>query len=206
MRALLALALLLTACAQRSPSPATPSGNVSMGGEPIQLATLTPAEVAAKVQVTDRAKDVVVRAPTLSVTNTTDLRGSVPGVGVNIGRVTLGRFGFLFGVKSKHDATVRSFAVFQSDFVEGKNRFAKARLGDGTNIPFKVAASNRGQCKEDCYLVFESIVLDLPDAALRHVTDDGLKLVLTLDNGYEIPVQVPAAYVRGYLQALDAAT
>jgi len=109
----LLLALALAACAHRAPAPsAAGRGTVAMGGEQVRLAALRPAEVAERVQVSDRGQEVIVRAFTL---------------------------------------------------------------------------------------------IDLPDAVLRHVGDDGLKLVVTLDNGVDIPVQAPAAYVRGYLQALDAA-
>ena len=53
-------------------------------------------------------------------------------------------------------------------------------------------------------MVFESIVVDLPEQALRSVPDTGLQLRIRLDNGHEVLATAPAAYVRGYLLAVDA--
>ena len=192
---LASLALAL-GCAEQRPA-------VRMNG--VEAQGLTAAQVAQAVTVTHRDGNVVYRAPRLSATREVDLRRG-PVVGANLGQIELGQSGFLFGVRTAGSNTVKHFAAFQSDFIEGKNRFASVTLADGSRPSFRTVSSDRRQCEPpDCYMTFETLLVDLPDAVLRSAPDAGVPVTITLDNGNRIDVTIPAAYVRGYLQAIDAA-
>jgi hypothetical protein len=188
--------LLLGCAAERGPQ-------VRMDGTEVRA--LTAAQVAQAVSVTHREGNVIYRAPRLSATREVDLRSGGPVIGANLGAVSLGQSGFLFGVRAHGSKAVRHFAGYQSDFVEGENRFASVTLADGSHPSFRTVPSDRRRCEPDCYLTFEALVIELPDAVLRSAPDAGVPMAITLDNGKRIDVTIPAAYVRGYLQAVDAA-
>ena len=190
------VALLLGCAAEQGP-------RIRLDG--MEVRTLDAAQVAQAVSVTRREDRVIYRAPRLSATREVDLARGGPVVGANLGEVSLGQSGFLFGVRARGAGTVQHFAVYQSDFVEGENRFASVTLADGSRPSFRTVASDRRGCEPHCYLTFEALVIELPDAVLRSVSDAGLPLTITLDKGTRIDVTIPAAYVRGYLQAVDAA-
>jgi hypothetical protein len=191
---LASLALVLGCAEQRPP--------VRMNG--VEVHGLTAAQVAQAVTVTHRDGNVVYRAPRLSATREVDLRRG-PVVGANLGQIELGQSGFLYGVRAGGSSTVKHFAAFQSDFIEGKNRFASVTLADGSRPSFRTVSSDRRQCDPDCYVTFETLVVDLPESVLRSAPDAGVPVTITLDNGNRIDVTIPAAYARGYLQAIDAA-
>jgi len=165
-------------------------------------APLSADEVARSVQVLTKDDATVFRAPTLRASNSLDLTRGGPLLGGNLGTVEMAQSGFLYGVEKQ--GVVKHYGSFQSDFVRGTNRFKSVALANGHPLSFRVMATNRSHCGEDCYIVFESISVEIPDETLRAATDSGLQLSITLDNGYVMPVNVPAAYLRGYLQAVDS--
>jgi len=175
-----------------------------MGEQTIDPARLTPAEVARQVTVTTRGDATIYRAPTLAAFRELDLARGGPALGSNLGQVNVGRQGFLFGVR-RGSAAVESYAAFQSNLVEGTGRYVAVTLADGTPLPIRTTKSNETRCEPDCLLVFETVVAQVPDAALRSVPADGLVIDYRLDNGTVTRAIAPAAYVRGYLQAIDAA-
>jgi hypothetical protein len=193
---LTSVALLVGCTAERGPQ-------ARMDG--VEVRELTAAQVAQAVSVSHREGSVIYRAPRLSATREVDLRRGGPAIGGNLGQVSLGQSGFLFGVRARGSSALQHFAAYQSDFVEGENRFASVTLADGSHPSFRTVPSDRRRCEPDCYLTFEALVIELPDAVLRSAPDAGVPMAITLDNGKRIDVNIPAAYVRGYLQAVDAA-
>jgi hypothetical protein len=181
----------------------TPSRQVRLGDQTIDPGRLTSAEVTPAVKVATRGDDTIYRAPTLSSYKEVDLTHGGPALG-NMGIVKLGRQGFLFGVR-RGKQPVKSYAAFQSDLVEGKGRYIAVTLADGTALPIRTTKSNMARCEPDCLLVFETVVVELPDAVLRAVPADGLVIDYRLDDGTVTRATAPAAYVKGYLQAIDAA-
>ena len=192
------VAIGLVGCASNPPR------RVQLGGETIDPAHLTPAEVAREVTVTSRGDATIYHAPTLASFREADMSAGGPAVGRNMGTVKVGRQGFLFGVR-KGSQPVVSYVAFQSNLVEGTGRYAAVTLSDGTPLPVRTTRSGQAKCEPDCLLVFETVVAEIPDAVLRAVPDAGLPIVYRLDNGATAHVTVPAAYVRGYLQAVDSA-
>jgi len=126
-----------------------------------------------------------------------------PAVGRNVGTTNVGRQGFLFGVR-KRGQPVANYAAFQSNLIEGTGRYAAVTLTDGTPLPIRTTRSNPARCEPDCLLVFETVVVEIPDAVLRAVPAEGLVIDYRLDNGTVTRATAPAAYVRGYLQAIDS--
>jgi len=202
-RSFLLLPLLATApwfgmgCAPRAHT--TPPA-----GKTTDAAELTASEVAQAVEVTSRDGSVIYRAPRLSSARPVDVRRGGPVVGQNLGVVALGQSGFLFGIRSSSTGQVSHHAAFQSDFVNGTNRFRAVTLPDGTTPKFRVVPSDQKHCQPTCSLVFETLVVDLPEASLRSAITSGLTLSITLDNGTLIKATAPASYVEGYLSAVDA--
>jgi hypothetical protein len=192
------LALVLGGCS------ASPPRKVQLGGETVDPARLAPTDVARQVTVTARGDDTIYHAPTLASFRDADLSAGGPALGRNMGTVKVGRQGFLFGVR-KGSQPVVSYVAFQSNLVEGTGRYAAVTLSDGTPLPIRTTKSGQAKCEPDCLLVFETVVAEIPDAVLRAVPDAGLPIVYRLDNGATAHVTVPAAYVRGYLQAVDSA-
>jgi hypothetical protein len=194
------IALLLGCAAERSPEVRSPE--VHMDGRAVS--TLAAAQVAQAVSVNRSDDRIIYRAPLLSSTREVDLRRGGPVLGSNLGEVSLGQSSFLYGVRTHGSTAVQHFAVYGSDLIEGKNRFASVTLADGSRPSFRTVASDRRGCEPNCYATSEALVIALPDAVLRSVPEAGLPVAITLDNGRRIDVTIPAAYVRGYLQAVDA--
>jgi hypothetical protein len=181
-----------------------PPREFRLGEQTIDPARLTPADVARQVTVTTRGDATIYRAPTLAAFRELDLSRGGPALGSNLGRVNVGRQGFLFGVR-RGSGAVESYAAFQSNLVEGTGRYVAVTLADGTPLPIRTTKSNEARCEPDCLLVFETVVTQVPEAVLRSVPADGLIIDYRLDNGTVTRATAPAAYVRGYLQAVDAA-
>ncbi len=198
-----AAVLLVALCAGCATTAGAPQGNVRLDGTAIELPALTASDVSHAVQVTTRDGRTIFRGPTLSVTDTVDLRRGGPGLAVNLGMTTMGRSGFLFGVRQGGGARV-DYVAYQSDFIEGTKRFASVALADGTPLKLRTTPRNQVGCEPTCLLVFETLVVELPEPALRAAVTDGLPLTITLDNGMATTIRVPAVYVQGYLAAVDA--
>ena len=181
----------------------TSSRQAQMGQQKIDPGRLAPGDVTAEVKVVTRGEDTIYRAPTLSSYKEVDLTRGGPALG-NMGVVKLGRQGFLFGVR-RSKQPVKSYVAFQSDLVEGKGRYIAVTLADGTPLPIRTTKSNQARCEPDCMLLFETVVVEIPDAVLRAAPADGLVIDYRLDDGTVTRATAPAAYVRGYLQAIDAA-
>jgi hypothetical protein len=159
--------------------------------------------VAQQVQVARRTDRILYRAPTITVSDAVDLRRAGPTLGVQLGRVQVGRSGLLQGTRDARSGALSHYAVYTSEYVEGKGRYASVRLADGEALHFTTSPVRQDPCVPECFAVFEALVIDLPDKALRATPDDGLRMSVTLDNGSTFPIVAPAAYVRGYLQAVD---
>jgi len=196
--AVLAVILPLAGCG------GTPARTVRLGEHTIDPDTLTAAEVARETSVTRRGEDTIYRAPTLSSYRDVELRRGGPTLGANMGTAKVGRQGFLFGV-SRGNQPVASYVAFQSNLVEGTGRYVAVTLVDGTPLPIRTTKSNQARCEPDCLLVFETVVVEVPEAVLRATPGEGLLIDYRLDNGTVTRATVPAAYVRGYLQAVAAA-
>jgi len=196
--AALALALVLGGCT------ASPPRKAQLGGQTVDPARLDAGDVARQVTVTSRGESTIYHAPTLASFRDADLSAGGPALGRNMGTVRVGRQGFLFGVR-KGGQPVVSYVAFQSNLVEGTGRYVAVTLADGTPLPIRTTKSGQAHCEPDCLLVFETVVAEVPDAVLRAVPTDGLPILYRLDNGTVVRVAVPSAYVRGYLQAIDAA-
>lgn len=174
-----------------------------LGSQAIQLQELTPAEVAQAVQIVRRPDKLLYRAPMISVSELVDLRRAGPTIGTQMGRVQMGRSGFLQGVRSLPSGEMAHYAMYTSEYVEGKNRYVSVRRANGEALHFTTTV-RPDPCVPECFAVFETLVIDFPDEVLRATPDEGQRLQVTLDNGFTFPITAPAAYVRGYLQAVDS--
>jgi hypothetical protein len=191
------LLLSLAGCAQ------TTQHTVQVGSQVTTVEALTPAAVAAQVEIIERERDIIYRAPTARVGRTVMVGRSGPVAGANLGATELGRSGFLLGVRQRDTGVVHHFAGYHSDFVEGTNRYRSVKGPDG-ELKFSLASADQDGCPGGCKLTFQTLMIEVPDALMRAVTDAGLTFTVTLDNGHELPITAPAAYIRGYLQAIDA--
>ena len=100
---------------------------------------------------------------------------------------------------------MKHFAVYQWDLVEGVDRYAKVALADGTALKFRTATASTEPCEGNCFPVIQTVIAEVPDSALRAAASGaGLPLTITLDNGHSFEIRAPAAYVQGYLLAVDA--
>jgi hypothetical protein len=199
------IALLLGCAAERSPDPrmggrAEPNAEVRTDRK--DVGTLDAAQVAQAVSVNRSDDHVIYRAPLLPGTRDVDLRRGGPVLGSSTGEVSLGQSSFLYGVRTR--GSMQHFAVYGSDLIEGKNRFASVTLADGSRPPFRTVTTDRRGCEPNCP-TSEALVIELQDAVLRSAPEAGLQLTITLDDGRRIDLTMPAAYVRGYLKAVDAA-
>jgi hypothetical protein len=192
------LVLGLAACSE------TTQRTLQVGSETATADTLTASAVAAQVEVIPRVEDILYRAPTLRVGRAVNVARSGPVAGANLGTTNLGRSGFLLGLRQRDTGTLRHFAGYQSDFVEGTDRYRSVKDSAGNELKFSVATANQDACPGGCKLTFQTLMIDVPDSLLRSVSDAGLTLTITLDNGHQLPITAPAAYVRGYLQVVDA--
>ena len=197
LAALVIAALGLAACSS------APQRTVRLGDHTIDPAQLTAGDVAREVTVTARGEDTIYRAPTMSAYREVDVSRGGPAFGANLGTVKSGRQGFLFGVR-KGSGPLRTYAAFQSSLIVGTGRYVSVTLADGTPLPIRTARNNAARCEPDCALVFETVVVEIPDAALRTAAADGLAIDYHLDKGPITRATAPASYVRGYLEAVEA--
>ena len=199
LRSLFSCALLLSlaACAQNT------QRTLTVGTETTTADALTASAIAAQVDIIPREQDILFRAPTLRVGRSVNVARSGPVAGANLGTTQLGQSGFLLGVQRRDTGVVQHFAGYHSDFVEGVNRFKAVRGPDGQALKFSLATADQDPCPGGCKLTFQTLMVEVPDALLRNVGDAGLTFTITLDNGHELPITAPAAYVRGYLQAIS---
>lgn len=192
------LALLLPACA-----PRTPESQVTLGGVPVDPSTLTAAEVASQVRVTPRGNQVFFQAPPIQSTQIIDLSAAGKQLGIKLGDVEQIRFGYLFGVLDLPSGRLQHYLLFQSNFIEGHDRYQAVSLTDGTPLRFTVTRTP-DPCIPNCFPVIEALIVDLPDPTLRALAPTGLQLLISIDTGQVIQIVGSGAYVNGYLQAVDA--
>ena len=198
MRRWLAVLLLLAACSPKEPAPQT-----TLGGVPFDPRTLTAADVARQVAVTPRGEQVFFQAPPLQSTQIIDLSAAGKEMGIKLGSVEQIRFGYLFGVLDLPSRRAQHFLLFQSNFIEGHDRYAAVALADGSPLRFTVARVP-DPCVPNCFPVMEALIVDLPEGMLRRQQATGLELLITLDTGQMTRIRGTGAYVSGYLQVVDA--
>lgn len=193
---LLASALLVS-CAARQPPHET-----TIGGHPIAGNQINAEWVRAGTTATRRGNKIVFSAPVLRLTQLVDPKsGGAPGPGT--GQLQTARSGYLLGEQDMGTLVVKHFLVFQWDLVEGQNRYARVALADGRPLRFQVG-DTAPPGSAGTLPVIQTLIVEVPEEALRLVPPAGLRLTMTLDNGVSFQVAPPQAYVRGYLQAVDA--
>jgi hypothetical protein len=99
---------------------------------------------------------------------------------------------------------VKHYAAFQSNLVEGTGRYVSVTLADGTPLPIRTTESNQTRCEPDPRLRDgggRSARCGAARGAGR-----GLVIDYRPDNGAVTRATAPAAYVRGYLEAVDRAS
>ena len=194
----LALGLLSFGC-----SASQSKSEASMGGRAVDLHELTAAEVASAVQIAPRGDAVVFQAPPIQTTKLIDLHRAGAEMGVTLGTVERVRFGYLFGVLDRSTGTMKDYALFQSNFVTGNDRYTSVSLPGGHPLEFTVSRAP-DPCVPACFPTMEALIVSLPEPVLRASQTDGLTLTITLDTGETITAKGIPAYVQGYLQAVDA--
>lgn len=190
--------LVLSACAPKEKGP-----EVTLGGVPVNPATITAAEVASQVRVTPRGNQVFFQAPPIQATQIVDLSAAGKQLGIKLGDVEQIRFGYLFGVLDLPSRRTQHYLLFQSNFIEGHDRYVAVRLADGTPLRFTVSRTP-DPCIPNCFPVIEALIVELPDATLRALAPTGLRLLITLDTGQVIQIGGTGPYIEGYLQVVDA--
>jgi hypothetical protein len=193
--------LMGAGCASRS-APAPAPVAVTVGGQAVNLQELTPADVAREVQVVPRGQQVFFQAPPIQTTKVIDLHRAGQELGISLGKVERIRFGYLFGVLDRSTGTMKHYVLFQSNFVEGANRYASVTVPDGRELTFTVSRAP-DPCVPNCFPVIEALIVEVPEDALRASASTGLVLFITLDNGTLIKTSGLPAYVQGYLQVVD---
>jgi hypothetical protein len=193
----IAVLLLLAACASRTPAPET-----TLGGVPIDPSTITAAEVARQVKVTPRGNQVFFQAPPIQSTQIVDLSAAGRQLGIKLGDVEQIRFGYLFGVLDLPSGRMQHYLLFQSNFIEGHDRYKGVTLADGTPLRFTVTRTP-DPCIPNCFPVIEALIVELPDETLRALVPTGLRLLIAIDTGQVIQIGGSGVYLAGYLQAVD---
>jgi hypothetical protein len=193
----LAVTLLLVGCASRHNASQT-----YLAGKPVDLHELTADEVADAVQITPRGDDVFFQAPPIQTTKIIDLHSAGAELGVSLGKVERVRFGYLFGVLDGATNTMKHYALFQSNFVTGNDRYSSVSLPDHRPLTFSVSRAP-DPCVPNCFPVVEALIVSIPEQDLRANQNTGLPLTITLTNGDTITTKGSPAYVQGYLQAVD---
>lgn len=181
-----------------------PRGVLLLGGRPVAPEQLRAEDVAALVHVRRGEEAWRFRAPTIDVLEEMDLRRLGPLLGGGLGHAQSTRRGHLEGRWDRKTGDLQHHGVYQSDRIPGEHRYTAVRREDGTQLSFQMTSHRPDPCVPDCDVIYESLVIELPDLLLRGTPAD-LVLLVTLDTGHEFPVRVPAAYLRGYLEAVDAA-
>ena len=192
----LAVAFLVGGCA------AHPASQTYLAGKPVDLHELTADEVASAVQITPRGDDVFFQAPPIQTTKIIDLHPAGAEMGISLGKVERVRFGYLFGVLDRTTNTMKHYALFQSNFVTGDDRYSSVSLPDRHPLKFSVTRAP-DPCVPNCFPVIEALIVSIPDQDLRANQSTGLPLTITLNNGDTITTKGSPAYVQGYLQAVD---
>jgi hypothetical protein len=189
--------LVFLGCSSRAPE-----SQVSLAGRPIELQELTADEVARDVQITPRDDSVFFQAPPIETTKLIDLHSAGEELGVSLGSVERMRLGYLFSVLNRATSEMKSYVLFQSNFVTGEHRYTSVSLPDGHPLQFTVSRAP-DPCVPNCFPVVEALIVSIPDDVLRASQASGLTLTVTLDTGDAITVKGIPAYVQGYLQAVD---
>lgn len=189
---------LLVACAPKTPAPQT-----TLGGVPIDPSTITAAEVAAQVKVTPRGNQVFFQAPPIQSTQIVDLSAAGKELGIKLGDVEQIRFGYLFGVLDLPSGQMQHYLLFQSNFIEGHDRYKAVTLADGTPLRFTVTRTP-DPCIPNCFPVIEALIVELPDPTLRSLVPTGLRLLISIDTGQVIQIGGSGVYLQGYLQVIAA--
>lgn len=190
--------LLLAACAPKAKEP-----EVTLGGVPVDPATLTAADVARQVKVTPRGNQVFFQAPPIQATQIVDLSAAGKELGIKLGDVQQVRFGYFFGVLDLPSGRTQHFLLFQSNFIEGHDRYMAVTLADRAPLRFTVTRTP-DPCIPNCFPVIEALIVELPDATLRTLAPTGLRLLITIDTGQVVQIGGSGAYLDGYLQVVDA--
>jgi len=200
MRSILVVALLaaLAGCSTNGRE------QTLLAGHPVDTAAISAAQVEGDTRVLERGEFVVYQGPVLSLVRHVDLRRGGPVMGSGLGQVDVARSGYLFAERRVDGSEIAYFVAFQWDLVGGENRYAKVALADGTELRFRTATARPDPCVPNCLPISQTVIADLPEAALRAAATSGLQLTMTLDNGHSFPVGAPAAYVTGFLAAVDA--
>jgi len=194
----IAILLLLAAC-----SPKTPATQMTMAGVPVDPSSLTAADVASQVRVTPRGNQVFFQAPPIQSTQIVDLRAAGEELGIKLGDVEQIRFGYLFGVLDLPSGRMQHYLLFQSNFIEGHDRYKAVTLADGTPLRFTVTRTP-DPCIPNCFPVIEALIVELPDPTLRSLVPTGLRLLISIDTGQVIQIGGSGVYLQGYLQAIAA--
>jgi hypothetical protein len=196
-RAWIALVVLLAACAPRPPAVQT-----TLGGVPVDPGAITAADVARQVRITPRGDQVFFQAPPIQSTQIIDLSAAGKELGLTLGDVEQIRYGYLFGVLDLPSGRLQHYLLFQSNFIEGHDRYKAVTLADGTPLRFSVTRTP-DPCIPNCFPVIEALIVDLPDPTLRALAPTGLRLLISIDTGQVIQIAGPGVYLDGYLQAVD---
>lgn len=191
------LPLLALACAAKTPAPQT-----TLGGVPVDTSTITAADIARQVKVTPRGNQVLFQAPPIQSTQIVDLSAAGKQLGIKLGDVEQIRFGYLFGVLDLPSGTMQHYLLFQSNFIEGHDRYKAVTLADGTPLRFTVTRTP-DPCIPNCFPVIEALIVELPDAILRARVPTGLRLLIAIDTGQVVQIGGSGVYLAGYLQAVD---
>lgn len=192
-------ALCVAGCAAKS------TERSYLGSQPVDLHELTPAEVAREVDIVPRGNQVFFQAPTIQSTKLINMHRAGEEMGLSLGTAQRVRFGYLFGVLDRGSGTMQHYVLFQSNFVVGSDRYAAVTLSDGQPLHFTVSRVP-DPCVPNCFPVIDALIVQIPGDALRAAARAGLGLSVSLDDGTTITVTGPAAYVQGYLDAVDGYT
>jgi hypothetical protein len=187
---------LLAACSSRTPPLQT-----TLGGVPVDPSALTAADVARQVQVTPRGNQVLFQAPPIQSTQIVDLSAAGKQLGIKLGDVEQVRFGYLFGVLDVPSGRMQHYLLFQSNFIEGHDRYQAVTLADGAPLRFTVSRTP-DPCVPNCFPVIEALIVELPDPTLRSLAPTGLRLLISIDTGQVIQIAGSGVYLNGYLQAI----
>jgi hypothetical protein len=183
-------------------SACSPRAQTYVGGRQVDPQRLTPEEVARAVQITPRGDDVFFQAPPIQAIKVIDLRSAGAEMGVELGEVSRVRFGYLFGALNRRSGAIRHYLLFQSNFVIGHDRYAAVTTAAGRPLEFRTTRAE-DPCVPNCFPVLEELIVSLPADVLSAGAASGLALNIALTDGQVIRIQGLAAYVRGYLQAVE---
>lgn len=194
---LVALCVLLASCAPQRPQG---QGQIILEGTPMSADHLEAKWVRTATVARRRGDVMIFRAPDLRRVQDVEVRGA-EGDGVTF---QSHREGYLFGEQNLTTGDVKHFAVFEWDLVDTRRHYAAVSLADGRPLQFQASSTGTPCTGGNCLPLAQTLVIEIPDGALRNVGPKGLGLRITIADGYSFPANVPQAYARGYLQAVDA--